>query len=212
MNMDIRSGSVRFFFRIITLLCVVGFPLQRSAAETVFSDNSPFATTQPSWWLDGNTAALNGMVTPRSSSTTVWFEWGTNDPYEHRTDPVILNPTESVVAIRAPISGLTNGIVYHSRLVASNLAGIALGADQQFGIGKTVTLWNHFGEFQTNLPRSLSNIVAIAAVWQEQVVLTVGGNVLAWSDIGSAITNLPTDLNDAVAIGAGYAHGIALRS
>ena len=126
MNCNIHWNFAGRFFRIIAIVCAETLILGTLAAGATLSAGAPLATTQPAWWLDGNTAALNGMVTPGSSSTIVWFEWGNEDSYEQRTDPVLLDGSDRVIAIQARIFGLASGIIYHSRIVASNLAGITL--------------------------------------------------------------------------------------
>src|SRR4051812_48574847 len=115
--MNIHCTFLGIFFRIIAIICAEIFISRAVAAGPTFSDGAPFAATQPAWWLDGSTAALNGMVTPGSSSTAVWFEWGTDGSYQYRTDPILLDASDRTVAVPATISGLTNGIIYQNRVV-----------------------------------------------------------------------------------------------
>jgi hypothetical protein len=86
-------------------------------------------------------ATLNGTATPYALATSAWFQWGvTNSPYGSQTAPVLLNGTNTALAFSNNLTGLTPGVVYHYRAVATNAAGITNGSDVLFGSAPMVVL------------------------------------------------------------------------
>ena len=78
-----------------------------------------------------------------------------------------------------------------------------------------VTAWGEGGDpVVTNLPASLSNIVAIAAGEEHALALTAGGNVTAWGGNTYGQCNVPTNLlsGKVMAIAAGATHSVALKN
>lgn len=93
----------------------------------------PGAATDAVTNLSSNSARLNGRVNPNNLSTTAKFQYGPTASYVSEA-AATQNPGSgtSEVAVSANISGLSPGIVYHFRVVATNTLGTTNGADQTF--------------------------------------------------------------------------------
>ena len=78
------------------------------------------------------TGTLTGTVNPNGQATTWYFEYGTSTSYGTRTGNVSAGSGTGNTAASASVSGLTPGATYHYRLVATNSAGTARGADGIF--------------------------------------------------------------------------------
>jgi hypothetical protein len=90
---------------------------------------APSATTGPVTSLGPTTATITGTVNPNGTSTTARFEYGTSANYGSQTQSANVGSGTSGVGISASLSGLKPGTTYHYRVVASNTAGTANGAD-----------------------------------------------------------------------------------
>jgi len=97
---------------------------------------APTAVTNGASAVTTTGATLNGTVNANGASTTVTFEYGTTTGYG-----ITVTATQSPVtgstdtAVSRAISGLTNGITYHYRVVATNAGGTIYGADMTFTAG-----------------------------------------------------------------------------
>jgi hypothetical protein len=98
----------------------------------------PIATTAGVRDVSGQAATLVGRVDPRGEPTQVAFEWGTSTAYGSQT-PMVTIPGNRSRAVSARISGLRAGRRYHFRLVATNAAGVARGADRSFVADRRLT-------------------------------------------------------------------------
>jgi phosphodiesterase/alkaline phosphatase D-like protein len=79
-------------------------------------------------------ATLRGAVNPKNGEATAWhFEYGPTTAYGSSTPTQGPLPVdESSHPVSAEISGLTPGVVYHYRLVATSKEGTTDGADATF--------------------------------------------------------------------------------
>jgi hypothetical protein len=87
-------------------------------------------------------AALAGTVNPHGSTTLVHFEYGLDNRYrppgatgiiyDQATSDQPIGSGSSDVPVSATASNLVPNALYHVRLVATNAAGTARGADQTF--------------------------------------------------------------------------------
>jgi hypothetical protein len=82
------------------------------------------------------TATLAGSVNPRSSSTVVYFQYGTTSKYGAQSAPDELPAGAATVPVAIGIGGLAAGLTYHYRIVATNASGTSLGADRTFVTAK----------------------------------------------------------------------------
>jgi hypothetical protein len=82
------------------------------------------------------------------------------------------------------------------------------------------SLWGLNSYFQTNLPASATNVIAIAAGYYHSLALRADGAVVAWGagtnntggtpHFGQSI--VPASATNVVAIGAGYYHSFAIKA
>jgi len=85
--------------------------------------------------ITANSATLNGSVNPDGLSTTAYFQWGTSTEYGNTVPTPVFScggGNNTIGVSVQNLSGLAPGTTYHYRLVASNSAGTANGADQTF--------------------------------------------------------------------------------
>lgn len=75
-----------------------------------------------------------------------------------------------------------------------------------------VSAWGNNAFGQTNVPPSLTNVVAIAAGFSHSLALKSDGTVVAWGNNDNGQTNTPPDLSSVVAIAGGWYHSLALKS
>jgi phosphodiesterase/alkaline phosphatase D-like protein len=111
-----------------------------SGADRTFTTlpQAPTATTEGASPVGTTTATLNGTVNANNDSTTVTFEYGTDTSYGTTVtadQSPVTGSTDTPVS--KAISGLTNGITYHYRVVAVNPGGTTYGADRTFTPGAT---------------------------------------------------------------------------
>ena len=94
----------------------------------------PVALTLPATRMSNTVATLNGTVNSGSSATTAWFEWGLF-PFNNSTTtaPLAVGSGNSFVTVSNVLSGLTPGVIYHGRIVASNALSVARGRTVRFG-------------------------------------------------------------------------------
>ncbi len=79
-----------------------------------------------------SSAMLAGRVVTKNRETTVWFEYGNSPAYGSRTPDQIVPAGTTEMSVSAPVSGLSSGVTYHYRLVASNSGGTAPGTNVSF--------------------------------------------------------------------------------
>ncbi len=101
-----------------------------------------------------------------------------------------------------PMLGKASAVI----LAALLASGFTLQADPQ------IVAWGSNLYGQTNVPPSLSNVVAIASGGFTSLALQADGTVAAWGWSAEGQTNVPPGLTNAVAIGAGGFSGMAVQS
>ncbi len=75
-----------------------------------------------------------------------------------------------------------------------------------------VRVWGNGQYGQTNVPASVTNVVALAGGDSHCLALRADGTVVAWGSNTVGQLNTPSDLTNAVSIAAGSTHSLALRS
>lgn len=98
----------------------------------------PVVTTLAAGDLTATGATLNGTVTIETAGSDVRFEYGESATEGFTVSvPVTVTPTSGPVpqAVSAAISGLTAGVAYKARLVASNEFGTRFGETVTFTAG-----------------------------------------------------------------------------
>lgn len=164
-------------------------------------------------------ATLNGLVTPNGFSSTAWFEWGLGSRFDQTTAPVNVGNGISTVPLNANLTGLTPGLPYRYRLVASNSVGlVARGLEVIFTV-PTITL---------NGPNPLTNIwgfpyaewgitgqglpITLTGGRLHSVALKADGNVTSWGDNFYGQLNVPGNNINLIGIAAGQHHTVAVRN
>lgn len=92
----------------------------------------PTATTDGATDVSRDAATAKGRVNPGNGASTVHFEYGTSTGYGLRTPDQTVPAGSTPVAVSARLSRLTTATTYHVRVVATNAAGVARGADRTF--------------------------------------------------------------------------------
>jgi len=95
---------------------------------------APGASTQPPTEVGETTAKLNGLVTPKGSSTTYYFQFGKTTSYggNYPAPPGPSMGPGATTPVSYKITGLEPGVTYHYRLRATNSGGTDYGADKTF--------------------------------------------------------------------------------
>jgi hypothetical protein len=96
----------------------------------------PTVVTGPPTATDGTAATITGTLNPNGQPATYRFNYGTTSAYGLTTanQPV---PTGSAdMQVSATLTGLTPGLTYHYRIVATGIAGTSVGLDQLFIAGQ----------------------------------------------------------------------------
>jgi hypothetical protein len=127
----VLSLNVRRFFLILAVLAAA-VPAAASAQDPV-PVTPPVATTGAATTITLTGATLSGTIDRNGGATTYHFEYGTSVAYGLTTPETTL-PADGTdpVSVTVPVTGLTRDTLYHYRLVATNPAGVARGADRSF--------------------------------------------------------------------------------
>jgi hypothetical protein len=81
------------------------------------------ATTNTATAIHSTSAQLNGMISNQTGlEANAWFEWGTNQNLNNRTDTVSVGNIQSVIH-QNTLSGLTPGTTYYYRLIVETYSG-----------------------------------------------------------------------------------------
>ena len=182
--------------------------------------NSPFVTTFPAVQANGN-EFLHAAANPNGSETVAWFEWGTNILHGNVTAPRAVGSGLTNVPFRAALTGLTPGLTYHYRVIATNSAGHSAGRDVTFRLPSSTVqlppivlrgpnpLTNEcHSPFQEPGAFLLAPLTGVAAGQYYSMALKSEGTVAVWGN-GPVP---PPDLPDVAAVAAGYIHCLALKT
>ncbi len=170
----------------------------------------PLAVTEAPGRITASNAVLRGVVTPNATNCTAWLEWGTNSNYGSKTTVTNIGALATVKPVAATIAGLLPQRIYHYRVVASNILGMAWGADRQFTTGGRLKAWGNTTLGETNVPPGLTNVVSVSAGANHGLGLKNDGTVVAWGDNHAGQTNVPAGLTNVIAVAGGGQHSLAL--
>jgi PKD repeat protein/lysophospholipase L1-like esterase len=92
----------------------------------------PLVTTLAATSVTATSATLNGNVNPEGSDTSYHFEYGPTASYGSQTPAAGVGSGSGFAPVSAAVLGLSSGMTYHYRVVASNHAGTTYGGDQTF--------------------------------------------------------------------------------
>jgi subtilisin family serine protease len=108
---------------------------QATLSDALFSTNGPPAVVSQvsTPQTGGNAARPGGTVNSRGLPTTAYYEYGTTVAYGMQTPAVSTGTTlPTATPFAQAIDGLSPNTTYHYRLLATNAAGTATGADATF--------------------------------------------------------------------------------
>jgi hypothetical protein len=112
----------------------------QNVVAAVVQPETPIVTTGGPGTVADHSAVVNGAVDPRLIDTTWLVEYGRTSSYGSSSAPQPLPAsTVGAAAVSAALAGLKADTTYHYRLVASNAAGAAAGADLTFTTARDVT-------------------------------------------------------------------------
>ena len=181
---------------------------------------SPFATTLAASRTN-QSVTLYGTVNPNGISTLAWFEWGTNILHGNSTAAIALGSGSANVPISISLTGLTAGVTYHYRIVATNIVGCSFGRDAIFQnlpriihvpplmlSGANALTNNFYSPFIDPGAFVIAPLIDIAAGEYYSLALKSDSTVAAWGNI----PHPPSDLSNVTAIAAGYIHSLALKA
>jgi hypothetical protein len=90
------------------------------------------AATNPAIAVSDHAATLKGLVTPDSSATAYYFDWGTTTAYGTQTTVTYVSTPAIAQVVKAKLTGLAPGTLYHYRLVAGQGVQVSFGLDLTF--------------------------------------------------------------------------------
>ena len=208
-----QPRSFPFYLAILLAGLAAGFSPHFAAAAV------PAVTTLAASGQTNTVAQLNGTVNPNGLAAVGWFEWGTSTfDYHQQTAPVDLGNGPVVVGLSNLLGGLTPGMIYHGRLVATNADGLSRGGDVAFGSPRVVLngagiVTNRLGDTYTDLGAVATEPpLAMSVRSTHSLVLRHDGTVVSWGFNGSGETTIPAGLSNVVAVASGGNHSLALRN
>jgi hypothetical protein len=93
---------------------------------------SPTVATRPAASITTTAATLQADVNPHGKATTYAFQYGTSTAYGAQTLARSAGSGTAVKRVTFRLTGLTPGVRYHFRAIASNADGTSTGADRSF--------------------------------------------------------------------------------
>jgi len=183
-----------------------------------FGATAPRVSTLTASNVTATTATLTATANPGSATTAAWLEWGPGNAFKFRTAATNIGNGGSPVSFATPISGLTSGIIYRYRAVASNSLGVVRGMVVPFGV-PAVTLnganpqTNFLGASFVDSGAVASGFPAAIAVGDSHVLaLKADGTMVGWGTNANDQISFADAATNIVAISAGYVHSLALRA
>ncbi len=132
-SVAVAPGTSVDVFLIPSNLGAVGTTCRFKNNSTFTVTGLPSVSSAPATGVTNTTGTINGSVNPNGAATTAWFEWGATTNYGNQTAPVALGSGILPLTLNSNLTGFTQGITNHYRLVATNSVGTTLGSDIAFG-------------------------------------------------------------------------------
>lgn len=101
-------------------------------APQVAGAASPAVSTGNATGVTSSRATLTGTVNPGGRGTRFAFQFGRTTGYGSQTPSASVGSGVKSLAVKANLSGLRSGTLYHYRLIATNASGTSAGADRAF--------------------------------------------------------------------------------
>jgi Ca2+-binding RTX toxin-like protein len=141
------------------------------------TQSQPAVKTGGASEIGPTSASVSGSVDPNGLETGWFIEYGRSTSYGSRTPTLSAGAGGSPVGVATRIEGLAAGVTYHYRVVASNEAGAARGADAALRTDPAPSV-------RTRAPQSTSGASAILVA----DVNPGGRPATVWFDYGTAST------------------------
>ena len=143
-NLPGLSPETLYHYRLVV---TSGSQTYRSADKTVITEGPavPIVESTTASAIEPTAATLSSTIDPGGAPLTYRFEYGLSPEYGTRTfpsGPVQPPGQEGSVTGSVRIGGLTPGVTYHFRVLATNFSGTTFGPDEEFttpGGGDTST-------------------------------------------------------------------------
>jgi hypothetical protein len=103
--------------------------------QTFTTGPEPFVETGTPETVGYSGATLSGVIDPRGANLSYYFEYGKSQTYGQRTAESSAGSGTGDVQETQAVSALTEGSVYHYRVIATNNYGTTYGADRTFSTG-----------------------------------------------------------------------------
>ena len=116
----------------LTLSAPAGATAQTTGPTGPANPLPPTATTEASAGVSQTAATVRARVNPNGGETRVQFQYGTTTSYGLTSATQTLPAGATAVDVQARLERLTPATAYHYRVVATNDAGVARGADRTF--------------------------------------------------------------------------------
>ena len=208
----VGSGDAGSYDCVVSGVC--GPPATSQVATLTITQPgvAPSITVQPQSRtnLAGTTATFSVAA---SGSAPLVYQWrkGGSDLSDGRVSGAT-TPTLTLACVQIYQGGDYTVVVSNlAGSVTSQVAVLTVRPPEQSPEGLVVA-WgsNQWGE--TNVPASLSNVVAISTLGLHNLALKRDGTVVGWGDDENGQTNVPVGLSNVMAIGAGRYHSLALKN
>ena len=118
--------------------------------NTAQSNPPPTVITKVPSIVSDTSVALNSSINPRNQDATAWFVWSNSTNYGQVTAAQPIGNGNSLMSFSQAISGLSTGVTYYYRAVASNAQGVVLGVEQRFVLAAPGVTTSSMGEFRPN--------------------------------------------------------------
>ena len=125
------AANTTYHFRVVASNAGGTYVGEDRIFQTLTETGRPVVMTRRATRITSSSAALNGVLDPHGSHTSVSFEYGPTTNYGFTTPA----PTEIGNTFRnidANVSGLAADTTYHFRIVTSNAHGTAFSMDRAF--------------------------------------------------------------------------------
>jgi hypothetical protein len=167
------ATDARGVLRLAVLTCDIG----------AFEVATPAAATQTAGSITTGAAFLNGSASnPDLSAATARFQFGPTMAYGSNTPSQAISAAAIGAPVAASISSLAPNTLYHFRLVVSNAAGTAFGADQTFTTGAPAPQGPQISGL------TLSRATFVAASHGAAIASVRTGTTVSYSDTAAATT------------------------
>lgn len=110
----------------LTAILILGL----TAAAPAATPPAPAVSTGPAKLISYSSAVLTGIVNPKASNTSYYFQYGPTRAYGGQSAIADAGAGTSNVSVAIGVGGLQPLTVYHYRLVAVNATGATLGSDR----------------------------------------------------------------------------------